>query len=53
MKNEKNISQILHDKLCNNYFIVILSHHLVMTTLSIDDSTKIRITSDRGKTLIT
>ena len=39
---------ILHDKPCDNYFIVILSLYFVMTTLSIGDSIKIRISSERG-----
>ena len=44
---------ILHDKMCDSYFVVILSLYFVMTTLSIGDSTKIRILSERGKILLT
>ena len=49
-KNEKRgkYMPILHDKPCDNYFIVILVLDLVMTTLSICDSIKIRISSERG-----
>ena len=39
---------ILQDKPCDNYFIVILVLYFVMTTLSICDSIKIRISSERG-----
>ena len=41
---------ILHDKPCDNYFIAILYYilYFVMTTLSIGDPIKIRISSDHG-----
>ena len=44
---------ILHDKPCGNCFIVILSLYFVIGALSVGDSKKIRIPSERGKSLIT
>ena len=43
----------MHGKTCDNYFIVTQSPYFVMTTLSIGGSAKIRISSERGKRLIT